>query len=61
MLTVLCDGYEKETINEKEERTVLRIHPYLAAYKAAVLPLTKTYRTCRKNICGFVKMFSCRI
>jgi glycyl-tRNA synthetase len=41
MLTVLCDGYEKETINEKEERTVLRIHPYLAAYKAAVLPLTK--------------------
>lgn len=41
MLAVLCDGYEKETINEGDERNVLKIHPYLAPYKAAVLPLTK--------------------
>jgi len=40
MLTVLCDAYEKETVND-DERNVLKIHPYLAAYKAAVLPLTK--------------------
>ena len=41
MLAVLCDGFERETIAEGDERIVLRIHPSLAAYKAAVLPLTK--------------------
>lgn len=40
MLAVLCDGYEKETIGD-DERNVLKIHPFLAPYKAAVLPLTK--------------------
>lgn len=41
MLAVLCDGFESETIEDGDERIVLKIHPYLAAYKAAVLPLTK--------------------
>ncbi|MDP2843246.1 MAG: glycine--tRNA ligase, partial [Acetobacterium sp.] len=43
-LAFLCNAMEKETINsgdKVEERNVLRIHPFLSAYKAAVLPLSK--------------------
>ena len=42
-LTVLCDAYTKETLDNGEEREVLHIHPYLAPYKVAVLPLVKKY------------------
>lgn len=37
-LAVLCDAYHE---NEDEERTVLKLHPRLAPYKAAVFPLLK--------------------
>lgn len=40
-LAFLCDAYDEEVIDEKETRTVLRLHPALAPYKAAVLPLSK--------------------
>lgn len=40
-LAFLCDAYDEEKIDEKDTRTVLRLHPYLAPFKAAVLPLTK--------------------
>lgn len=40
-LAFLIDAYKEETVNEKETRTVLRLHPFLAPYKAAVLPLSK--------------------
>lgn len=40
-LAFLVDAYEEEVINEKDTRTVLRLHPALAPFKAAVLPLTK--------------------
>jgi glycyl-tRNA synthetase len=40
-LAFLIDSYEEETVNEKETRTVLKLHPSLAPYKAAVLPLSK--------------------
>ncbi|RIW37762.1 glycine--tRNA ligase [Bacillus salacetis] len=39
-LAYLCDAYEEEEL-EKETRTVLRFHPALAPFKAAVLPLSK--------------------
>lgn len=39
-LMILCDGYEKEMVND-EERIVLKIHPSIAPIKAAILPLTK--------------------
>ncbi len=44
-LTVLCDAYTKETLDNGEEREVLHIHPYLAPYKAAVLPLVKKHHS----------------
>ncbi len=40
-LAFLVDAYEEEEINEKESRVVLKLHPALAPFKAAVLPLTK--------------------
>lgn len=40
-LAFLCDAYDEEKLDEKDTRTVLRLHPYLAPFKAAVLPLTK--------------------
>ena len=43
MLAVLCDAYDEEVVDpEKNDvRTVLRLHPALAPFKAAVLPLSK--------------------
>lgn len=40
LLTFLTDAYEEEEL-ENETRTVLKLHPALAPYKAAVLPLSK--------------------
>ncbi|WP_406566394.1 glycine--tRNA ligase [Jeotgalibacillus aurantiacus] len=39
-LAFLCDAYEQEEL-ENDSRTVLRFHPALAPFKAAVLPLSK--------------------
>jgi len=40
-LMTLCDAYEVETLDNGEERTVLRFSPRVAPVKAAVLPLYK--------------------
>ncbi|MCK1977089.1 glycine--tRNA ligase [Jeotgalicoccus huakuii] len=40
-LAFLCDAYDEETLEGDEKRTVLRFHPTLAPFKAAVLPLSK--------------------
>ena len=43
VLSVLCDAYDEEVVDaEKNDvRVVLRLHPALAPFKAAVLPLSK--------------------
>ena len=40
-LAFLCDAYDEEKLDEKDTRVVMRLHPALAPYKAAVLPLSK--------------------
>lgn len=40
-LAFLCNAYDEEEIAEGDVRTVLRLHPALAPFKAAILPLTK--------------------
>ena len=40
-LAVLCDAYDKETLESGDEREVLHLHPALAPYKVAILPLIK--------------------
>lgn len=41
LLAVLCDAYNEETLEDNTTREVLKIHPFLAPYKVAVLPLVK--------------------
>ena len=41
LLAFLCNSYEEEEIAEGDVRTVLHLHPYLAPFKVAVLPLSK--------------------
>ncbi len=40
-LAFLCDAYDEEKIDEKDTRIVLKLHPALAPFKAAVFPLSK--------------------
>ena len=40
VLVALCDSYDVEQL-ENDTRTVMRLHPAIAPYKAAVLPLSK--------------------
>ena len=35
------EAYDEEQLDEKDSRVVMRFHPYLAPFKAAVLPLSK--------------------
>lgn len=40
-LAFLCDAYDEEELEGGDVRTVMRLHPALAPFKAAVLPLSK--------------------
>ena len=40
-LAFLCNSYDEEEIAEGDVRTVLHLHPALAPFKAAILPLSK--------------------
>ncbi len=42
-LALLCEAYDEEVVDpgKNDVRTVLRLHPFLSPYKAAVLPLSK--------------------
>ncbi|MBR5460421.1 MAG: glycine--tRNA ligase [Clostridia bacterium] len=40
-LAFLCEAYDEEEIAEGDTRVVMRFHPALAPFKAAVLPLSK--------------------
>ncbi len=42
-LSIITEAYDEEVVDEakNDARTVLRLHPYLAPFKAAVLPLSK--------------------
>ena len=41
VLAVLSDAYQEEILENNEKRIVLKINPYIAPYKVAILPLTK--------------------
>lgn len=40
-LAFLCDSYEEEQLEDGDTRVVLHLHPAIAPYKVAVLPLSK--------------------
>ncbi|MCL2556266.1 MAG: glycine--tRNA ligase [Firmicutes bacterium] len=41
LLAFLCNAYEEEVVSEGDSRVVLKLHPFLAPYKAAIFPLQK--------------------
>ena len=45
VLTVLCDAYHIDTLEDNTTREVLSLHPFLAPYKACVLPLVKKFHS----------------
>ncbi len=45
LLAVLSDSYEEETLEDGTIREVMKIHPAIAPYKLAVLPLVKKYHS----------------
>ena len=54
MLAILCNAYEEEDLGEGDSRVVLHLHPTLAPYKVAILPLSKNYQ---KNHKKYMKCF----
>ncbi|MDD8048734.1 MAG: glycine--tRNA ligase [Thomasclavelia sp.] len=40
-LSAFCDSYEEEQLEDGTTRQVMHLHPSIAPYKAAILPLTK--------------------
>ncbi len=45
VLAILFNSYCKETLENGEEREVMKFHPFLAPYKVTVLPLIKKYHS----------------
>ncbi len=45
VLALLFNAYHEDTLEDGTTREVLSLHPYLAPYKVAVLPLVKKYHT----------------
>ena len=45
ILALLTDCYTKEALENNEEREVLKISPFLAPYKATILPLVKKFHS----------------
>ncbi|SEF52102.1 glycyl-tRNA synthetase [Caloramator fervidus] len=50
LLAFLVDAYDEETLEDGDVRVVLRFHPALAPFKAAVLPLSKKLADGAKKI-----------
>ena len=49
VLAVLFESYNEETLEDGTAREVLKLKPYLAPYKVAVLPLMKKYHSEKAN------------
>lgn len=45
VLALLCEAYESQTLEDGTEREVMHLHPFIAPYKVAVLPLIKKYHS----------------
>ena len=59
-LSVLCDSYEEETLEDGETRVVMKLLPALAPYKVAILPLTKKQSDKASEVYSMLaKHFSC--
>ncbi len=55
VLAVLSEAYDEETLEGGDVRNVMRFHPAIAAYKAAVLPLQKNLAPQAKELLATLK------
>ena len=59
-LSVLCDSYEEEILEDGETRVVMKLHPSVAPFKVAILPLTKKQSDKETEIYSqLAKCFNC--
>ncbi len=59
VLAFLCNAYEEQELEGGDSRVVLHLHPALAPYKAAVLPLQKKLsEKAREVYAGLAKRFA---
>ena len=59
LLALMCEAYTVEEL-ERDSRVVLKLHPYLAPYKVAVLPLSKKLQDKATEVFGELsKHFAC--
>ena len=56
-LAFLIDAYDEEVVDEEKNdvRTVLRLHPALAPFKCAVLPLVKKLNEEAEEVCSTLR------
>ncbi len=59
-LALLCEAYDEESLENGETRVVLHLHPAIAPYKVAVLPLQKTLSEKAREVYALLsKEFMC--
>ena len=59
-LAFLVDAYDEEDLGEGDSRLVLRLHPALSPYKAAILPLSKKLNEGAEQVYSQIaKQFMC--
>ena len=59
LLALMCEAYTVEEL-ERDTRVVLKLHPYLAPYKVAVLPLSKKLQDKASEVFNMLsKHFAC--
>jgi len=59
MLTLMCDSYGEEVLEGGDTRIVMKLHPALAPYKIAILPLSKQLNDKAKEVVSILnKHFS---
>ena len=61
VLALLFNGYKKQTLANGDIREYMSLHPFIAPYKVAILPLAKKYHSelARKIYDNLRKEFSC--
>ena len=61
VLALLFNGYKKQLLDNGDIREYMSLHPFIAPYKVAILPLAKKYHSelARKIYNNLRKEFSC--
>ena len=58
LLMLLFDGYEEEDLGDGKSRTVLKVHPDIAGYKAAIFPLVSNKEEIVNKARGIFELLS---